>query len=83
MNVKTLAAVVGTLSLGALVTGCKTSSAASEPAPAAATTDKGASGSCGAGSCSGADKKAGSGAASTPDKGAGHSCSNGSCSGKK
>lgn len=42
MNVKTLAALVGTLSLGSLATGCATTSTS------AATMEKGAEGSCGA-----------------------------------
>jgi uncharacterized low-complexity protein len=83
MNVKALAAVVGTLSLASLATGCaSTKSAEAQPA----TAEKGAEGSCGAAkgaeaSCSGQKQEAAP--AATPEKGAEGSCGNGSCSGKK
>ncbi|WP_163998454.1 hypothetical protein [Pyxidicoccus caerfyrddinensis] len=88
MNVKTLAAIVGTLSLSALATGCaSTKSAEAQPA----TAEKGAEGSCGAkateakgaeGGCSG-QKQEGAAPAATPEKGAEGSCGAGSCSGSK
>ena len=59
MNVKTLAAIVGTLSLGALATGCATT----KPATAAATEEKGAEAAC-----------KGDAAAATPEKGAESAC---------
>ncbi len=82
MNVKALAAVVGTLSLASLATGCASTKAA-EAQPA--TAEKGAEGSCGAAkgaeaSCSAKQEAA---PAATPEKGAEGSCGNGSCSGKK
>ncbi len=45
MNIKTLAAVVGTLSLGSLATGCATAKSADA---GAASTEKGAQASCNA-----------------------------------
>ncbi len=87
MNVKTLAAIVGTLSLSALATGCaSTKSAEAQPA----TAEKGAEGSCGAkateakgaeGGCSGQKQEAAP--AATPEKGAEGSCGAGSCGGAK
>jgi hypothetical protein len=71
MNVKTLAAIVGTLSLSALATGCaSTKSAEAQPA----TAEKGAEGSCGA--------KATDGKGAEGSCGAG-SCGSGSCGGTK
>jgi uncharacterized low-complexity protein len=82
MNVKTLAALVGTLSLGSLVTGCATTSAA------APTAEKGAQGSCGASkggeaSC-GATKTqegqpSGDKASATPEKGGAAGCGAAGC----
>jgi uncharacterized low-complexity protein len=87
MNVKTLAALVGTLSLSALATGCaSTKSAEAQPA----TAEKGAEGSCGAkpaeakgaeGGCGGQKQEAAP--AATPEKGAEGSCGSGSCGGAK
>ncbi len=77
MNIKAIAAIVGSLSFATLGAGCKTTASAEKPA---ATGEKGASGSCGAGTCSGADK---SGASTTGEKGGSHSCGSGSCSGNK
>ena len=87
MNVKALAAVVGTLSLASLATGCaSTKSAEAQPA----TAEKGAEGSCGAkateakgaeADCGGQKQEAAP--AATPEKGAEGSCGNGSCGGKK
>lgn len=83
MNVKTLATLVGTLSLGTLAAGCASTQAA-KPAPAA---ERGAQASCGAGSCSG-NKPA---EAAQPDaekpatgasEGGQHSCGQGSCGSK-
>lgn len=80
MNVKTLAAIVGTLSLGALATGCATTKAGAttdEKAAdhgcktnAAATTDKGGQAQCG-----------GQKAASTSEKGEQHGCGAAGCGG--
>jgi uncharacterized low-complexity protein len=58
MNVKAMAAIVGTLSLGALATGCATA----KPA-AAASEEKGSESAC-----------KGDAAAATPEKGAEQSC---------
>jgi len=86
MNVKTLAAIVGTLSLSALATGCATSKPA-EAQPA--TAEKGAEGSCGAkateakGAEGGAEQKQEAAPAATPEKGAEGSCGAGSCGAKK
>ena len=75
MNVKAFAAIVGTLSLGALATGCA-SNKASEGA--ATTQEAGAQANCGG------DKAAtGDQAAPTETKGEAGSCGNGSCGGKK
>ncbi|QSQ14423.1 hypothetical protein [Myxococcus landrumensis] len=89
MNAKALAAIVGTLSLASLATGCASTKAA-EGQPAAA--EKGAEGSCGAakteenkgaeGSC-GAAKQDAAAPAATPEKGAEHSCGAGGCGGQK
>lgn len=89
MKMKTLAVLVGSMSLGALVTGCASDKASQQPAAATATEEKGAQGSCGAGSCSGAkatEEGAGgeasdSEAGTTPEKGTQGSCGAGSCSG--
>ncbi|WP_338865052.1 hypothetical protein [Myxococcus stipitatus] len=88
MNAKALAAIVGTLSLASLATGCASTKAA-EGQPAAA--EKGAEGSCGAakteenkgaeGSCGAAKQDAAP--AATPEKGAEHSCGAGGCGGQK
>ena len=73
MNVKAMAALVGTLSLGALATGCATtkSAAATEEksGEAAASTEKGAEQSCKGD------------AAATTEKGAEHSCGANGCGG--
>ncbi len=87
MNVKTLAAIVGTLSLSALATGCASNKSA-EAQPA--TAEKGAEGSCGAKATeatgaegSGSDQKQEAAPAATPEKGAEGSCGAGSCGAKK
>ena len=81
MNIKALAAIVGTLSLGALATGCVTPTGSAAPS-----TEKGAQGSCsatggeascGEGSCSGAQK------AATPEKGSQGGCGASGCAGGK
>jgi uncharacterized low-complexity protein len=78
MKLKTLTAILGTLSIGALAAGCATTkTSASGTAPAAMSQDKGAHGSCGQGSCS-ASKS--TGATPTPEKGKSGSCGQGSCS---
>ncbi|MBJ6762064.1 hypothetical protein JGU66_14925 [Myxococcaceae bacterium JPH2] len=87
MNVKALAAIVGTLSLGALATGC--ASTKSAEGPQAASSEKGAEGSCGAkateakGSEASCNAKHEATPAATPEKGAQGSCGNGSCGQKK
>jgi uncharacterized low-complexity protein len=75
MNVKALAAIVGTLSLGALVTGC----ASTKAAEGSSTEAKGAESSCqGEGA-----EKAGEAACKTEAKGAEGACGEGGCSAKK
>lgn len=84
MKMKTLAALVGSISLGVLATGCASNKASEQPAASTATQEKGMNGSCSGGSCSG-QKEAppADGAAATPEKGAEGSCGAGSCSGKQ
>ena len=65
MNIKTMAAIVGTLSLGTLATGCATA----KPA-AAASEEKGAEAQC-----------SGQKAATTEEKGGEHKCGAGGCGG--
>ncbi|MDY7229743.1 hypothetical protein [Hyalangium rubrum] len=82
MNVKALAAIVGTLSLGALATGCASNKAATTDA------EKGAQASCGAKEGAATDAKGAEGScgakpAATPEKGEQGSCGEGSCGGKK
>ncbi|MBZ4398875.1 hypothetical protein OWM54_34805 [Myxococcus sp. MISCRS1] len=88
MNAKALAAIVGTLSLASLATGCASTKSA-EAQPAAA--EKGAEGSCGAQKAEGdkgaeagcgAQKTDGTTPAATPEKGTEHACGAGGC-GKK
>jgi uncharacterized low-complexity protein len=81
MNVKALAAIVGTLSLGALATGCASSKAAENPSE---TTEMKA----GEGSCKGAatEGKAAEGsckAAPTEAKSSEGGCGEGGCGAKK
>ncbi|WP_257448218.1 hypothetical protein [Archangium lipolyticum] len=73
MNVKTLAALVGTLSLGSLVTGCATTSSA------APTAEKGAQGSCGASKSQEAQPSGDTKATSTPEKGGNAGCGAAGC----
>ncbi|MCP3104415.1 hypothetical protein LZ198_36685 [Myxococcus sp. K15C18031901] len=86
MNAKALAAIVGTLSLASLATGCASTKAAEGQQ---ATSEKGAEGSCGAAKATEAKgAEAGCGeqkkdAAATPEKGAEHGCGAGGCGGKK
>ncbi|AGC46724.1 hypothetical protein MYSTI_05446 [Myxococcus stipitatus DSM 14675] len=83
MNAKALAAIVGTLSLASLATGCASTKAA-EGQPAAA--EKGAEGSCGAAKTEENKPAEGTDAAApaaTPEKGAEHSCGAGGCNGQK
>jgi uncharacterized low-complexity protein len=80
MNVKALAAIVGTLSLGALATGCA-SNKASEGA--ASTEAKGDQASCSGQKATDGSSTATPNAASTPEKGAEGKCGAGSCSGNK
>ena len=92
MNVKALAAIVGTLSLGALATGCASSKAAENPsgttdatateaAPAGSTEAKGTEGSCkGATDAKGTE---GSCKGATEAKGTEGGCGAGGCGGKK
>jgi len=80
MNVKALAAIVGTLSLGALVTGCASNKAA-EGAGSTEAAAKGTEAACkGAGE---AAAPAGDAAAPTPEKGGEGKCGEGKCSGAK
>jgi uncharacterized low-complexity protein len=76
MNVKTLATLVGALSLGTLATGCASNKAAGNPGTES--TAKGAEATCkgGENTCKGTK------AATTPEKGAEGKCGEGSC-GKK
>lgn len=84
MNVKALAAIVGTLSLGALATGCASNKAA-EGTPAttegAATDTKGTEAACKGGTEAKGTEAACKGA--TEAKGTNASCGEGSCSNKK
>ena len=84
MNIKTLAAVVGTLSLGSLATGCATAKSADAGAstPAPATTEKGAQASC---STKAAPEKGTQASCSTSaqEKGSQMSCGSSGCGGKK
>lgn len=83
MNVKAFAAIVGTLSLGALATGCA-SNKASEGAATETTEAAGAQANCGGDkAATGAEAACkGDKAAPTETKGEQGSCGNGSC-GKK
>ncbi|MFE8600491.1 hypothetical protein KYC5002_33640 [Archangium violaceum] len=77
MNVKTLAAIVGTLSLGSLATGCATTHRSAEPGTEKGTqgaeSTKGGEASCGEGTCSG----------KATQKGGESSCGEGTCSGNQ
>ncbi len=81
MNVKAMAAIVGTLSLGALATGCATA----KPATAAATEEKGSEAACkgeaAATSEKGAEQSCKGDAAATTEKAAEHSCGASGCGG--
>lgn len=80
MNVKALAAIVGTLSLGALATGCASSKAAEVPAGSEVEA-KGAEGGCkGASEAKGAE---GGCKGATEAKGSEGGCGAGSCGGTK
>ncbi|MGE6762071.1 hypothetical protein D7X55_27985 [Corallococcus sp. AB049A] len=86
MNVKALAAVVGTLSLGALATGCASNKAAEGSKVHAATPGAPEASESSAAPADGAAPAAAP--AATPEKGAegscgAGSCGAGSCSGKK
>jgi len=72
MNVKAMAALVGTLSLGALATGCATA----KPATAATTEEKGSER-----ACKTTEAASTTDAASTTEKGAEHSCGANGCGG--
>jgi uncharacterized low-complexity protein len=94
MSIKTLAAIVSTLSLGSLATGCVTPSGSAIPS-----TEKGTQGSCsatgGEASCSGkatpkgGEASCGEGScngaqkAATPEKGSHGGCGESSCAGGK
>ncbi|PTL82609.1 hypothetical protein [Vitiosangium sp. GDMCC 1.1324] len=82
MNVKTMAAIVGTLSLGSLATGCATAK------PAAATSEaKGTEASCKGGAEAtqekGGEAKCSGKAASTSEKGSEHGCGKDGCGAAK
>lgn len=84
MNVKTLAAIVGTLSLGTLATGCATA----KPATAATTEEKGSEASCKSEGAATTEEKGTEAAckaeaASTPEKGGQHACGAGGCGAPK
>lgn len=82
MTSKTLAALVGSLSLTALGVGCATAGKAAAPTPSVSA-EKGANGSCGAAGCSAKAETTGdSGAKAMPEKGASGSCGAAGCSGK-
>ncbi|WNG35780.1 hypothetical protein F0U60_20385 [Archangium minus] len=83
MNIKTMAAIVGTLSLGALATGCagtksatapteQTGSEAASTGDAAATPEKGGEAQC-----------SGEKASSTSEKGSEHACGKDGCGAAK
>jgi len=81
MNIKTMAAIVGTLSLGTLATGCATA----KPA-AAASEEKGSEASCKGTSATTQEKGAeaqcgGQKATTTEEKGGEHKCGAGGCGG--
>jgi hypothetical protein len=84
MNIKTMAAIVGTLSLGSLATGCASTKSAA-PATNTATSEKGAEGSCGskagASTEKGAEGSCGSKAATTTEKGGQSGCGANGCGG--
>ena len=81
MNVKAFAAIVGTLSLGALATGC----ASNKAAEGSTTETQGAQASCGGDKAATGTQAscAGDKAAPTQQKGEAGSCGAGSCQGKK
>lgn len=97
MNVKTLAAIVGTLSLGSLAAGCATTPRSAEPGTEKGTpggeSPRGGEASCGVGTCSGeATQKGGEAACgvgtcsgpqktATPEKGTHASCGESGCGG--
>jgi uncharacterized low-complexity protein len=72
MNVKTLAALVGTLSLGSLATGCATTSSAAAP------TEKGLQDSSGATKPQ-EGQPSNDAASATPEKGGNAGCGAGGC----
>jgi uncharacterized low-complexity protein len=79
MNVKAFAAIVGTLSLGALATGCASNKAAT-------TETQGAQASCGAKEATGekaGDVQCSTKASTTETKGDAASCGTGSCKSEK
>ncbi|QRK05116.1 hypothetical protein JQX13_33610 [Archangium violaceum] len=83
MNIKTMAAIVGTLSLGALATGCATAKPAT-----AATEEKGSEASC-KGDAAATQEKGGEAqcggdkASSTSEKGSEHACGKDGCGAAK
>jgi hypothetical protein len=76
MNVKTMAALVGTLSLASLATGCATA----KPATATASAEKGGDSSC---KGDAAAMKADTGATATQEKGGEHGCGAAGCGASK
>jgi uncharacterized low-complexity protein len=85
MNVKALAAIVGTLSLGALATGCASSKAAENPSGTTEAAAKGTEGSCNGAKATDEKGTEGScnGAKATEAKGTEGGCGAGGCGGKK
>lgn len=82
MNIKTMATIVGTLSLGTLATGCATAK------PAASTMEKGSEASC-KGNAAASQEKGGEAqcsgqkAATTGEKGGEHGCGAAGCGASK
>jgi uncharacterized low-complexity protein len=85
MNVKALAAIVGTLSLGALATGCASSKAAENPNGTSEAAAKGTEASCNGAKATDAKGTEGScnGAKATEAKGNEGGCGAGGCGAKK
>jgi uncharacterized low-complexity protein len=84
MNVKALAAIVGTLSLGALATGCASSKAAeNQQSGTTEAASKGGEASCNAKATDAKGSDAACKASATEAKPAEGACGEGSCGGKK
>ena len=85
MNIKTMAAIVGTLSLGTLATGCATA----KSAETTTAQEKGGEAQCGGQKAAPAQEKGGEAqcggqkATTTEEKGGEHKCGAGGCGGSK